>query len=217
MIGGFDTVQATDVYVLAQTESIRQSLCKTLTNGGFRVKSFASAAEFLSLASSLRPGCLVAELMPSSDGTGLLHHMRALKYLFPAVFVTSHGDIKSAVQAMRAGAMDYLHHPTQEELFAGVQAAQQRLLEIRQQETSKDAATRVVSLSTREREILERLVAGMPNKTIAQILDISPRTVEFHRSHIMAKMQANNLADLVRMGLAAGIQIKMRAPAVGEG
>ena len=160
------------------------------------------------MASSLRAGSLVVVLLPESDGTSLLGQIRALQYQFPTVLVTSSGDIKSAVQAMKAGAIDYLQGPDNEEIVSAIRAAQRRVADMKQEEIAKDAAARVSMLSAREHEVLERLVAGMPNKAIANDLEISPRTVEFHRSHIMAKMGAANLAELVRLGIVAGINMQ---------
>ena len=197
-----------DVYVACDDPSTRAALSSLLTGAGFRTTSFASAAEFLRMASSLRAGSLVVVLLPESDGTSLLGQIRALQYQFPTVLVTSSGDIKSAVQAMKAGAIDYLQGPDNEEIVSAIRAAQRRVADMKQEEIAKDAAARVSMLSAREHEVLERLVAGMPNKAIANDLEISPRTVEFHRSHIMAKMGAANLAELVRLGIVAGINMQ---------
>lgn len=210
IIDNLGTALSSDVYVAIDDDTTGPALCNLLNSAGFRVKVFRSAGEFLRMAASLRPGSLVVQLPPESDGADLLDHLRALQHQFPTVLVTNESDVKSAVRAMKSGAVDFLDRPGADELVSAVHAAQRRVAELVQEHNSKDAAARVTSLSVREYEILERLVAGMPNKAIAKDLAISPRTVEFHRAHIMAKMGAANLAELVHLGLAAGLEIKLR-------
>jgi two-component system response regulator FixJ len=201
-----------DVYVACDDPTNRASLCHLIASAGFRTISFASTTDFLHMASSLRPGIIVAGLPPNVDASKLLGEIRSLQHQFPTVLLTTSSDVKLAVRAIKAGAIDYLHDPNPEEIVGAVRAAQHRLAEVEQQEIARDAAARVSQLSQREFEVLERLVAGMPNKAIARELEISPRTVEFHRSHIMAKMGAANLAELVRLGVVAGIRMQ-RGPA----
>lgn len=197
-----------NVYIAGADAVWRGVVSDLLTGAGFRVTGFASIGDFLKMASSLRPGALVAEMLPDSDATQLLSQVGALQYHFPTILMTLRGDVKSAVRAIKAGAIDYLDSPADEEIVSAIRLAQRRLEDLKLQELSKDATTRVSLLSAREYEVLERLVAGMPTKVIARELEISPRTVEFHRSHIMAKMGAANLAELIRLGLVAGIKMQ---------
>jgi two-component system response regulator FixJ len=204
-----------DTYIVCDDPAARASLADLLRNAGFRTIGFASTADFLRMASSLKPGAVIAEPPPDARADDFLMKIKLLQHQFPTVLVTSRSDVKSAVLAIKAGAIDYLHKPDNDEVVGAVRAAQRRLAELQQQEISKDAAARVSQLSMREYEVLERLVAGMPNKAIARELEISPRTVEFHRSHIMAKMGAANLAELVRLGVVAGIRMQ-RGPEPGD-
>jgi two-component system, LuxR family, response regulator FixJ len=200
-----------NVYIVGEDEAARDSLATLLTIAGFRTKSFASGHQFLRAVASLAPGCLVSDvLMPEMDGITLLKQLKILKPDFPVVLVTGHGDIKMAVHAMRSGALDFVERPYDDEtILAAVRRAQLQLTkDYESDELAKIAAERLSSLSARELEVLERLAGGMPNKTIARDLGISPRTVEFHRSHLMAKMRAGGISQLVRLALLAGVKIE---------
>jgi two-component system response regulator FixJ len=203
-------VRVNNVYIVDDDESARESLATLLTIAGFRTKSFASGHQFLGAVPSLAPGCLVSNvLMPEMDGITLLKQLKILKPDFPVILITGHGDIKMAVHAMRSGALDFVEKPYDDEtILAAVRRAQLQLTkDSASDELANIAAKRLSSLSARELEVLERLVAGMPNKTIARDLGISPRTVEFHRSHVMSKMQAGGISQLVRLALLAGLKI----------
>ena len=203
-------VRVNNVYIVDEDESARESLATLLTIAGFRTKSFASGHQFLGAVPSLAPGCLVSNvLMPEMDGITLLKQLKILKPDFPVILITGHGDIKMAVHAMRSGALDFVEKPYDDEtILAAVRRAQLQLTkDYESDELAKIAAKRLSSLSARELEVLERLAAGMPNKTIARDLGISPRTVEFHRSHVMSKMQAGGISQLVRLALLAGLKI----------
>ena len=203
-------VRVSNVYIVDDDESARESLATLLTMAGFRTKGFASGHQFLGAVPSLAPGCLVSDvLMPEMDGITLLKQLKILKPDFPVILITGHGDIKMAVHAMRSGALDFVEKPYDDEtILAAVRRAQLQLTkDYESDELAKIAAKRLSSLSARELEVLERLVAGMPNKTIARDLGISPRTVEFHRSHVMTKMQAGGISQLVRLALLAGLKI----------
>jgi two-component system response regulator FixJ len=203
-------VRVSNVYIVDDDEAARESLATLLTIAGFRTKSFASGHQFLGEVPSLPPGCLVSDvLMPEMDGITLLKQLKTLKPDFPVILITGQGDIKMAVHAMRSGALDFVEKPYDDEtILAAVRRAQLQLTkDYESDELAKSAAKRLSSLSGRELEVLERLIAGMPNKTIARDLGISPRTVEFHRSHVMTKMQASSISVLVRLALLAGLKI----------
>jgi two-component system response regulator FixJ len=189
---------------------VRDSLTILLTSAGLRAKSFASAHQFLREAEWLEPGCLVSDVrMPDMDGITLLHRLKTLKLGFPVVLITGYGDIKMAVQAIKSGASDFVEKPYDDEtILAAMRRAQEAWDEGHQDAPlGKIAAGRLSSLSAREREVLERVIAGVQSKTIAHDLGISPRTVEFHRANIMKKMKARGVSELVRLGLLAGLKI----------
>jgi two-component system response regulator FixJ len=152
--------------------------------------------------------CLIADIrMPAMDGLALQEALAQRKIGLPVITVTGHGDVPLAVRAMRAGAVDFIEKPFDDELL--LQSIKQALLlrkESRGQASFAQAATaRIGLLTERERQVLECLVAGKANKVIAYELDISPRTVEIHRAHVMEKMQAKSLSDVIRLALAAGL------------
>jgi two-component system, LuxR family, response regulator FixJ len=198
------------VYVVDDDEAARDSLATLLISAGLRTKTFASGQQFLWEATSLEPGCLVSDIrMLEMEGITLLHQLKALNLSFPVVLLTGYGDIKMAVQAIKSGAVDFIEKPYDDEtILAAVRRAQKEWNEGQESTTLANIATeRLNSLSAREREVFERLVAGLTNKKIARDLNISPRTVEFHRSHVMAKMQARGISELVRLALLAGLRI----------
>ena len=145
--------------------------------------------------------------MPDMDGLALQEEIVNRKIGLPVIIVTGHGDVPLAVRAMRAGAVDFIEKPFDDELL--LQSIEHALLlrkESRGQASlAQTAAARIALLTERERQVLECLVAGKANKVIAYELDISPRTVEIHRAHVMEKMQARSLSDVVRLALAAGL------------
>jgi two-component system response regulator FixJ len=202
-----------NVYIVDNDEASRDSIATLLSIAGFRTKSFVSAIQFLQEVASLGPGCLVSDLrMPDLDGIALVQQLKTLKLSIRVVLITGHGDIKTAVRAIKSGAVDFVEKPYDDEtILAAVRRAQEELDEDdEERELAKTAARRLNSLSTRESEVLERLVAGLPNKTIAHDLAISPRTVEFHRTRVMAKMQAGSLSQLVRLALLAGLKADLQ-------
>ncbi len=203
-----------NVYILDDDEASRNSIATLLSSAGFRTRSFASANQFLREAASLAPGCLISDLrMPDMDGITLLQQLMTMKLNIRVVLITGHGDIKTAVRAIKSGAADFVEKPYDDEtILAAVRKAQEELERGDEgHELAKTAAERLGSLSPREREVLERLVAGSSNKAIAHDLAISPRTVEFHRTRIMTKMKAESLSQLVRLALLAGLKVELRA------
>jgi two-component system response regulator FixJ len=198
------------VYIVDDDKASCDSIATLLSTAGFKTKSFATGHQFIRDVQLLAPGCLVSDVsMVEMDAITLLTQLKALRLRFPVVFLTGHGDIKMAVHAIKSGAADFVEKPYDDEtILAAVRRAQEELdKDDESDELAKIAAKRISSLSSREYEVLGRLVGGQPNKAIAYDLAISPRTVEFHRSHLMAKMQAASLSELVRLALLAGIKI----------
>ena len=197
------------IYVVDDDDAVRDSLSLLLEARGYTVRSFASAPEFLTAAPSLRPGCLIADIrMPEMDGLELQQRLIERALPFPLIVITGHGDVPLAVRAMKAGAMDFIEKPFAAEIILNsAAAALARLAEPGDQDPLTATATAKLALLTpREREVLQGLLAGLPNKSIAYDLAISPRTVEIHRARVMDKMGARSLSELVRMSLAAGVQ-----------
>jgi two-component system response regulator FixJ len=197
-----------NVYVVDDDDAVRESLGMLLEASGYEVRTFASPEDFLHAAGSLDFGCVLADLrMPGMDGLELQRRLADLDLKLPVVVVTAHGDVATAVEAMRAGAIDFVEKPfTDAAIIAGITLA----LKSRPQVSAEDQARQAILermkiLSPREREVLEGMVAGHPNKVIAYNLSLSPRTVEIHRARVMDKMQARSLSELVRLAIAAGI------------
>lgn len=195
------------VHIVDDEEPVRKSLAFMLTMAGFAVRVHESATAFLAAAPALRKGCLITDLrMPDLNGVELLRHLREAGAAMPAIVITGHGDVPMAVDAMKAGALDFIEKPFEEDVL--IEAIHRAAAELARTNSAEDAGTirgRLAVLSDREREVFEGVVAGLPNKTIAYDLDISPRTVEVHRANVMAKMEARSLPELVRMAMAAGL------------
>ena len=182
--------------------SVRRSLQRLIRSAGWNAESFASAQEFLARPGPGTPSCLVLDLrLPGLSGLDLQKRMAEIGLEIPIVFLTGHGNIPASVQAMKAGAVEFLTKPFDEEdLFQAIQEAIERDRRTRQQRAEKrELKNRYASLTAREREIMEQVISGKLNKQIASDLSITEFTVKFHRGHIMRKMQADSLADLVRM------------------
>ena len=199
------------VYVVDDDEAVRDSLSVLLEACGHRVRSFGVAGEFLNIAATLPLGCLIADIrMPEMDGLELQQQLAERSLPFPMIIITGHGDVPLAVRAMKAGALDFIEKPfATATIMAAIKAALARLDATGERDpASAAAAAKLQILSPREREVLEGLLAGLPNKTIAYDLAISPRTVEIHRARVMDKMGARSLSELIRLALAAGLQPK---------
>jgi two-component system response regulator FixJ len=195
------------VHVVDDDDAARESLAYLLASAKIKVQTHESAVAFLEALPMLSPGCLITDVrMPGLSGIDLLKHLKKTTTI-PVIVITGHGDVPLAVEAMKIGAVDFLEKPFDDErLIASVRSA------LNARETAEkygakraDLLERLATLSHRERQVLEGLVAGNPNKTIASELAISPRTVEIYRAHVMTKMQAASLPDLVRMAIIAGI------------
>lgn len=193
------------VHVVDDDEAVRDSLGVLLQSAGFSVRTYDSAAALLKALPRGGAGCVLTDVrMPEIDGLALQRRLSELGVRLPVIVMTGHGDVPIAVGALKAGAADFLEKPFDDaQLLAAVSAALAASRRSREEQTAiADIAERVASLTPREREVLDRLVEGQANKTIAYGLGSSPRTVEVHRARVMEKMGARSLADLVRMTLA---------------
>jgi two-component system response regulator FixJ len=199
------------IYIVDDHEAVRDSLGFQLEAAGYEVRTFSSGVEFLRDAANLAPGCVILDVrMPDMDGPEVQARMAELRLNLPVIMITGHGEVPLAVRAMQAGAVDFVEKPFSEEaILDSIRLAESRGAEpIIRHEDADAARSRIALLSTREREVLGGLVAGLPNKTIGYDLGISSRTVEAHRARVMDKMQARSLPALVRLALSAGVQIK---------
>ncbi|MDW9378434.1 response regulator FixJ [Sinorhizobium meliloti] len=195
------------VHIVDDEEPVRKSLTFMLTMNGFAVKMHQSAEAFLAFAPDVRNGILVTDLrMPEMSGVELLRNLGDHKINIPSIVITGHGDVPMAVEAMKAGAVDFIEKPFEDTvIIEAIERASEHLVAAEADvDDANDIRARLQTLSERERQVLSAVVAGLPNKSIAYDLDISPRTVEVHRANVMAKMKAKSLPHLVRMALAAG-------------
>jgi two-component system, LuxR family, response regulator FixJ len=196
------------VYVIDDDEAMRDSLSFLLDSAGFNVTLFESAVNFLDALAGLDFGCVVSDVrMPGVDGIELLKRMKLGHSTFPIVIMTGHGDIPLAVEALKLGAVDFLEKPFEDDRLIGMVEAAIRQAETaaRSEAITHDIAGRIATLSPRERQVMDGLIAGLSNKLIAREYDISPRTIEVYRANVMTKMQANSLSELVRLAMRAGL------------
>jgi len=196
------------VYVIDDDEAMRDSLDFMLGAAGFHVTVFESADQFLGALSGMEFGCVVSDVrMPRIDGIELLKRLKASPSLFPVLIMTGHGDVPLAVEAMKLGAMDFLEKPFEDDRLIGMIEAALKKAEpdARAEGITIEIASRVASLTPRERQVMEGLIAGLSNKQIARDYDISPRTIEVYRANVMTKMQAGSLSELVRLAIRAGV------------
>ena len=195
------------VYVIDDDEAMRDSLDFLLDAADFDVTLFESAQHFLDALPGVDFGCVVSDVrMPGIDGIELLKRMKASSSPFPVLVITGHGDVPLAVEAMKLGAVDFLEKPFEDDRLIGMIdiALKQAGADARSEAATLDITARVSSLSPRERQVMEGLVAGLSNKLIAREYDISPRTIEVYRANVMTKMQASSLSELVRLAMRAG-------------
>lgn len=193
------------VFVVDDEEAVRDSLQWLLESRGLRVALFDSAEAFLGAYSPNQAGCLIADVrMPGMSGLELQEKLAELRYTIPVVFITGHGDVPMAVQAVKHGAVDFLEKPfNDKDLLAIIERslAHDQQQRERQQQAS-DTRDRLASLTPREREVMELVVAGKLNKLIADQLNISIKTVEAHRAKVMEKVGVSSLAELVQIVVA---------------
>ncbi len=194
------------VHVVDDDDAMRQSLAAVLEDAGYEVHAYSRAEEFLAHHRASRPACVVSDVrMPGMDGVALLRQLRAGRDSLPLVLITGHGDVPLAVDAMKAGAVDFLEKPFEPEaLLAAVQSAlQAQATATDEAKAALEASRELEKLTPREGEVFEALVAGNSNKEIAGKLGLSHRTVEFHRARIMEKTGARSLPELVRLWIIA--------------
>lgn len=192
------------VHVIDDDDGVRQSLAFLLGTAGLPVRVHESAAAFLKALPGAEDGCIVTDVrMPEIDGLELQRRLRAQGSAMPVVVITGHGDVALAVEAMKAGAVDFIEKPFDDEvLLAAIRTALAQRNSAREHGSQLDEIrARMKLLSERETQVLDGLVAGKPNKIIAHDLGISARTVEIYRANVMTKMQADSLSHLVRMAL----------------
>lgn len=192
------------VHVVDDDESFLRAVTRLLRAGGFEVKTFASAAEFLAQPLHNAQGCVISDLqMPGMNGLGLQEAMTKAGHTMPMIFLTGNGDIPSTVSAMKHGAVDFLEkRAPKEKLFDAVHRALARDDSERGQRTlQREARTRVATLSDRERQVLAEVVRGKMNKEIAADLGIHERTVKLHRTAITTKLGVQSVAELTRLWL----------------
>lgn len=201
--------QAATIFIVDDDDAIRDSLQLLLEAAGFRhIRAYDSSRRFLEAATPQPGDCLLLDIrMPDMDGLELQAELNRRGTRLAVIIMTGHADVPIAVRAMKAGAADFIEKPFSEALLLdAVRRALAHSVELsRQTEEAGETLRRLSTLTARERDVLEGMVAGRPNKVIAYDLGISPRTVEIHRARVMDKMQARSLSGLVRMALAAGV------------
>jgi FixJ family two-component response regulator len=194
------------VYVVDDDESIRTLWRWLMESNGIAVQTFASAAEFIAENRPQGPACLVLDVrLPGMSGPQLQEYLMQRGVEIPIVFVSGHGDVPTAVHAIKSGAVDFIQKPfSYREMLSIIQKALQRDAESRSGRVRRtQVAARLGTLTERERDVLRRIIEGKANKVIADELAISVKTVEFHRSKVMEKMQAGSVAELVQLTLSA--------------
>ena len=192
------------VHVIDDDADVRQSLAFLLSTAGLAVRVHESGSAFLKILPEVQEGCVVTDVrMPGVDGIELQRRLADAGVKLPVIVMTGHGDIALAVEAMKAGAIDFIEKPFDDDiLIAAIKTALARRAGDRERDArSAEIRDRMKLLSERERQVMEGLVAGKPNKIIAYDLGISARTVEIYRANVMTKMQAESLSALVRMVL----------------
>jgi two-component system response regulator FixJ len=193
------------IHVIDDDEAVRDSIAFLLETAGLSVRTYDSGLTFLSAADT-PPGCIVTDVrMPDISGIELVRRFKGAGRRDPVIVITGHADVPLAIEAMKAGVADFIEKPFDDEvLLAAIRAAVAEGPAAGGENPHRaQAAERLASLSARERQVLDGLVAGRPNKVIAFDLGISPRTVEVYRANVMTKMQAGSLSELVRLALAA--------------
>ena len=188
-------------------EAVRHSLAFLFESAGLPARTYESAPAFLRVAAGLEAGCVLTDVrMPDMDGLALQRRLGELGVRLPVIVMTGHGDVPIAVQALKAGAADFIEKPFDDDaLLAAMRAAlAASRLDLERSAEAARVAARLARLTPQERQVFDRLVAGQQNKAIAHDLGSSPRTVEVHRARVMEKMGARTLSELVRMALGAG-------------
>jgi len=195
------------VFVVDDDDAARDSLLMLLKSDGLPARGFASAHDFLATFDPAARGCIITDLrMPGMDGIELIRALKGVGCILPVIVITGHADVSRAVDAMKAGAIDFIEKPYESEvILKGVRHC------LEENDAAVDAGAtrtrilrRLESLTPRERQVLDLIVDGASNKVIASTLSISPRTVEIYRANVMSKMRAESLSDLIRSTITAG-------------
>ena len=200
-------MQSNLVHIVDDDAEVRNSVAFLLRSAGMDVRTYDSGAALLDALPTLAGGCVITDVrMPGMNGLELQRRLKAAGATMPVIVITGHGDVPLAVEALKDGAVDFIEKPfKQEMLVSAVQAALQRSQRQTDEAGQKAGiSARLASLTPREQQILEGIVAGKANKVMARDLGISPRTVEVYRANVMAKMAAGSVSELVRMVLAVG-------------
>ena len=194
------------IHLVDDDEAIRRSAGFMLKTSGFRVQTYESGDHLLKSAASLEPGCILLDIrMPGMDGLEVQQALKEKGVGLPVVIMTGHGDVTLAVQAMKAGAVDFIEKPFEKAVLLGAidQTFSRLDRSSEARERAKEAEVQLNGLTPREREVLDGLAQGLPNKTIAYDLGISPRTVEIHRANLMSKLGVKSLSEALRIAFAA--------------
>ena len=198
----------TVIHVIDDDAAMRDSLAFLLDVNGFRPEVFESSAGFFASATKSAPACIVSDIrMPGMNGIELVRKLKSDGVSCPVILITGHGDVALAVEAMKAGAVDFIEKPFDDAVLLGAirSALEAREINPADNAARTEAQARLAELSPRERDVLQGLVAGKINKVIAHELNISPRTVEVYRANLMAKTGARSVSELMRIALAAGL------------
>jgi two-component system, LuxR family, response regulator FixJ len=198
----------TIIHVIDDDAAMRDSLSFLLEVNGYQPMTYDSANAFLSAATLNEPACVISDIrMPGMSGIELVRKLKAVATPWPVILITGHGDVALAVEAMKAGAVDFIEKPFDDAALLGaIQAAlNSQPTALGDSNARSEAEARLADLSPRERDVLRGLVAGKINKVIAHDLGISPRTVEVYRANLMAKTGARGMSELMRIALAAGL------------
>lgn len=199
------------IHIIDDEDAVRRSASFILKTSGFAVEAWPSGVAFLKEVRHVEAGCILLDVrMPEMDGLEVQRTLHERGVTMPVIILTGHGDVSIAVRAMKAGAVDFIEKPFEKEvLLAAIEAAFERLDASSEVSTrAAEAAVVLGALSPREREVLEGLAQGLPNKTIAYDLGISARTVEVHRANVMTKLGARSLSDALRIAFAAGLGVE---------
>ena len=194
------------VHLVDDDEAIRRSIGFMLKTSGYHLRSYESGVELLKGAPNLEPGCILLDIrMPGMDGLEVQAALKDKGVSLPVILMTGHGDVSLAVQAMKAGSVDFIEKPFEKAvLLSAIEHGVERLKRsAANQDRADEAAVRLQALTPREREVLDGLAKGLPNKTIAYDLGISPRTVEIHRANVMSKLGVRSLSEALRIAFAA--------------
>lgn len=194
------------IHIVDDDPAARDSLQFTLSTAGWETRVYESGASLLERAEALEPGAVITDVrMPGMNGLELVERLKRLRVAHPVIVLTGHADVAMAVEAMKAGVVDFLEKPFDDAaLLNAVKSAKVRLAGAADRSNEgAEIRARIANLTPREKDVFDAVAAGESNKSAAQILGISPRTVEIYRANVMEKLQARTLADLVRMAITA--------------